>query len=310
MAAEFDPGPYIQRIPATVGGASMKPQHVSHAGLDLYQCTDYSFCISPDEKQRQYIEVAILQELRRLIPPLGDAERSALRDSILTPNGINLRDALTIGFLESTGQYVFLDGHNRYSMLLKAWPGCAERAGVPVELVEGDDVPYRIVDLPDLAAAKLWILENQVSRRNLTDDQRAVIWNEIREARSNKLRAEQLAAAREGVSVNSSDTEKKDTRAAVAREANFPERKLRAAQEIKKADPELAAKVRAGDLTLKQAKRKAQAPVASKPSKELDVDGRYRKLYSAASSIYGKLPPEQRAAEIKSAVERLLRAFC
>jgi len=41
---------------------------------------------------------------------------------------------------------------------------------------------------------------------------------------------------------------KRDTRVEVAREAKIPERKLRAAVEVKKANPELAQKVRDGAM--------------------------------------------------------------
>jgi hypothetical protein len=48
------------------------------------------------------------------------------------------------------------------------------------------------------------------------------------------------------------------TRAAVAREVNLPERKLRSAQELKAKAPELVAKVRAGEMTMAQAKKEVR----------------------------------------------------
>lgn len=48
---------------------------------------------------------------------------------------------------------------------------------------------------------------------------------------------------------------KTDTRKEVAKEFNLPERKLRTVAEVKKAAPEMIAKVRAGETTLLQAKR-------------------------------------------------------
>jgi len=297
-------------------------RHTRAEGYALHEPTDTSFLIHVGAK----VCVNILPEFRDLITPLSAEERQGLK-TVLAKD--RQREPIVIGCLGD--EYVLLDGHTRYAVYRE------EQDQGSIQL------SYIIIELPSREAAKLWILENQVSRRNLTDDQRAVIWTEIREARSAKVRTEQLAAARQSVSVKTSDTERPfgckavfksgnrctrgtsdgredgycrrhrlriDTRASVAKEAKLPERKLRAAQEIKKVSPELAAKVRTGDLTLKQAKREANTPRATKPNKKLDTDGRYRKMYSAVSSIYGKLPPDQRETEIKSAVERILRAFC
>src|SRR5208282_916911 len=51
---------------------------------------------------------------------------------------------------------------------------------------------------------------------------------------------------------------KPDSRKEVAKEANLPERKLRSAQELKKKAPELAEKVRAGAMTMAQAKKEVR----------------------------------------------------
>lgn len=66
----------------------------------------------------------------------------------------------------------------------------------------------------------------------------------MREIRADIANTEALAKARAtkanpSVSVKSADTAKKkqDNRTAVARESKLPERKIRLAQEIKKADP-------------------------------------------------------------------------
>jgi hypothetical protein len=114
------------------------------------------------------------------------------------------------------------------------------------------------------------VLEHQAGRRNLTDDQRATIWNDIREQRSKLTRAEQLAKARTvkaeagSVSAEITDTAKepkKDTRAAVAKESGVSESKLRRAQKLKAEDPERYKKVAAGKEPLrKKPKKEAVAP--------------------------------------------------
>jgi hypothetical protein len=83
------------------------------------------------------------------------------------------------------------------------------------------------------------IEENQLGRRNLSDDQKAMVAEGARERRADLLRREQLARARDvkagrSVEANASPTEQKErTRTAVARENKIPERKLRAAAEVK-----------------------------------------------------------------------------
>src|SRR5690606_14320223 len=95
-------------------------------------------------------KLTVLPELRDLIPPLTDSERAEL-ESALRSEGC--RDPLTACQLD--GSLVLLDGHNRY------------------EICTAHDIPYQVllVNAPDLAAAKAWMLKHQIARRNLTPDQ-------------------------------------------------------------------------------------------------------------------------------------------
>jgi hypothetical protein len=124
--------------------------------------------------------------------------------------------------------------------------------------------PTTEISLSDRDHAKLWIATHQLGRRNLTDDQRADIANEVREIRATILNNTALAKAREAkanpaakpsVSVKSADTAKPDSRKAIAAEAKLPERKIRLAQEIKKVDPVVSAMVRAGDISLVEGRK-------------------------------------------------------
>lgn len=91
-------------------------------------------------------------EFRDLIPPLRPDERALLEESIVAGNGP--RDPLVVwgGLL--------LDGHNRLEI--------CRAHGFRFETVEAPDVA-------DRAGARLWIMRNQIARRNLTDDQRAML---------------------------------------------------------------------------------------------------------------------------------------
>ena len=175
------------------------------------------------------------EELAGLIPPLTDDERRQLEANILADG---CRDPLAVWAEEG----ILLDGHNRY------------------RLCQQHDVPFdvREVSLPDREAAKLWIEENQLGRRNLTDDQRAAIAFRIQQRRSEmakRERAQKAVEAREvkagrreailsdDVSDKMTPVGKTDTRAAVAKEARVPERKVRAVAEVAKAAPEMVTRL-------------------------------------------------------------------
>ncbi len=85
--------------------------------------------------------------LRSFIPPLGEVERDALERSLVeTGRAI---DPITVW------RGTILDGHNRYAI-------CTEY-GLPYDTIE--------IDLPDRDAAKRWMFDHQVARRNLSRDQ-------------------------------------------------------------------------------------------------------------------------------------------
>ena len=158
----------------------------------------------------------------------------------------------------SGDRHILIDGHNRHAICQK------------------HNLPFQtavVNNLPDRDAVILWIEERQLGRRNLTDDQRSVIADSIRERRAAVARRDRAIKGRaaggdatpeqEQSRQNRSENtlspkrlEKQErTRAAVAREAKVPERKLRTVMEIREKAPELVSKVRAGSLSLAEAKR-------------------------------------------------------
>ena len=179
-------------------------------------------------------------EFESLIQPLASQELDLLTEHILRDGCL---ESLVVW--KKDDQRILLDGHNRYKI-------CREHHR---------DFQTINIKMDSREHAKLFILEHQTGRRNLTDDQRAVVWNEIREQRSVVLRAEQLQAARDvkagkpgPVSVKTADTVKTDTRAAVAKESKIPESKLRKVAALKKSNPELYNAVGTGKIPLREAK--------------------------------------------------------
>jgi hypothetical protein len=216
---------------------------------------------------RQTITINIDPEFKSLIAPLSDLEFNQLKENIRTDvDGV--REPLAVwafGSCDEEGQptYVLLDGHHRY----RAWKELSDEGEVLHALRIFTPI---IGDTRD--AALLWIEENQIGRRNLTDDQRAVIWESIRERRSAIASKEGAAKARAAKvdSAKTTETEapstpaKRDTRKEVARESGLPESKLRTVARLKKENPTLVHEVRSGRTTLREATK--QSKPASKPT--------------------------------------------
>jgi len=185
------------------------------------------------------LELTIDAELRSLIAPLTPQELELLKSQILEQGCLQ---PLCV-WKTDDGQRILLDGHNRYQI-------CADY-----------NLRYNTVNvrLASREHAKLWILQHQAGRRNLTDDQRAVVWNEIREQRSKIASQEGAAKARAAKSdlakSTNSERPKRDTRAEIAKEAKLSVSKLRRAQKLKKYQPELYEKILRGELTLRDVVR-------------------------------------------------------
>ena len=88
------------------------------------------------------MDLIVEQEFKELIPPLSPDEYSGLEKSLIEEG---CRDALIVW------NGVIVDGHNRYEI-------CKEY-GIEFKTIEKK--------FPDKDAAKVWIIENQFSRRNL-----------------------------------------------------------------------------------------------------------------------------------------------
>jgi len=120
----------------------------------------------------------------------------------------------------------------------------------------------------DRLDAMIWIRRNQVSRRNLTDDQRAMNAAELAELvgqQAMRDRARKAVDTREvkagrkpillETSSNKIKTEPTANRKDIAKSAKVSEWKVRKAIEVKKSSPALAAKITSGEVTLADAVR-------------------------------------------------------
>ena len=113
-------------------------------------------------------ELIIDPEFKELIPPLTAKEYSGLEQSIIAEG---CREPII------TWNNIIIDGHNRY------------------KICKAHNLPYRTTskEFASRDEVKLWMLKNQLSRRNLNDFQRVEIARKYEEAV--KLRAEQRMLA-------------------------------------------------------------------------------------------------------------------
>lgn len=94
------------------------------------------------------MSIRIDEEFKSLIPPLSADEYAQLEKNIVKDG---IRDPLVV-WPQDDGTEILLDGHNR-------WNIAAKHGGIPFKTVKMD---FGVRD-----AAKLWIIRNQLGRRNL-----------------------------------------------------------------------------------------------------------------------------------------------
>jgi DNA methylase len=180
-------------------------------------------------------------EFQSLIAPLTQEERRQLEANLAAEG---CRDALVVW------NGVVLDGHNRLEICTRL--GIRYKASV--------------IDLPSREAAKLWIEENQMGRRNLTPDQRAAIAYRILRRRVAISKTER---ARKGGRAGGSGRAKLSLVAGVSTEQKRPRlrelaaqehgvspKSIRAVSELVRHDPAIVEQIVNGELTLKGARER------------------------------------------------------
>jgi len=212
------------------------------------QSTGRGFTYKKYERNRMEPPI-VDKEFKSLIRPLLGVERTKLETSLLAEG---CRDPLVTW----KGKNILLDGHNRLG------------------ICDANDVEYYVVeiDLPDRDHARLWIKENQLGRRNLTEDQQTAMLVEVVEERSKIEKKERASKGREAggkatteqkadrlsakTPLKRSGEPQKRTTTEVAKEFNIPEKKLRDVAKIKQEMPEVFEQIATGETTVREAKVK------------------------------------------------------
>jgi len=104
-------------------------------------------------------ELTVWEDIKSLLPVLSKEERSALEASILREGCLDPLKVMSGCAQDGTPQLLLVDGHNRY------------------EICRKHNIPFNVVDVREPVEMvrndiKIWVVKNQLGRRNLTDAQR------------------------------------------------------------------------------------------------------------------------------------------
>lgn len=220
------------------------------------------------------MNITINQELQAYIDPLTPDEHAALERSLLAEG---CRDALVLwGDL-------LIDGHNRY--------GICQQHGIAFNTVQNES--FKSMD-----DVHLWMIDNHLGRRSVSDFQRGVLAlrkKEILSARAVQKSSDTSdgeAGSEAGAKTAAQAPEQRAlTRDVIAKTARVSPVTLSRIEKIQKAAaPELVSAVKAGIVSIN-----AAAAISSLPSEKQKeaVAGGKKELRQAARQIReAKLPPK------------------
>jgi DNA modification methylase len=185
--------------------------------------------------------IQIDKEFRDLLPPLTDDERNTLEQSLLNEG---CRDALVLW------NNVLVDGHNRYAI-------CSKH-NIQFETI--------IRDFEDRQAVITWIIDNQMSRRNLNSFQRAELALIYEDAIAQQAKERQRVAGElygtshpKELVQNSAQPPKDKTQDTLGKMANVSHDTISRVKKIKaKADDDTKARLRSGQVSINQVYQKIQ----------------------------------------------------
>jgi len=176
-------------------------------------------------------------EFKNLIPPLAPEEREQLEQNITTSR--KCHDPIVVW------EGVLLDGHNRFEICIK----------------HGIEFQIKEISLSSREDARVWIIENQLSRRNLTDAARiemALLKVEIlrKKAQRNQVIGGKRGGEKLLTKVSKPEIEPVNVKAATASYADVGEGTLQRYLDIKDhGSPQLLKQVQSGKLKIGTAHR-------------------------------------------------------
>ena len=196
------------------------------------------------------MSIFVNKELRDLIPPLSEEEYAQLEANIVAEG---VRDPLVV-WKQPDGREMLIDGHNRWSII-------ARHGGIPFEVV------YK--DFENLEEAKIWIMKNQLGRRNLNTFERSELALMLKDEIAKRAKANQVRTAENRAS-QKSDEQKVSTKDELAKLAGVSHDTIHKVEVIKKqGTPALIEDVRNGDTTINKAYQIATGQTSKSPQKAM-----------------------------------------
>ena len=186
-----------------------------------------------------FVPPQVNPEFKNLIPPLSKEEREQLEQNILSCR--KCRDALILW------NGVLIDGHNRFEICMKH--------GIQFEIKEMVFASHE--------DAMVWILENQLGRRNLNDAMRIELALAKAELLREKAKSNQILSggdkSRDGAVLTEKtkfENQPINVRKILASEAGISEDTMNKYMQVKRdGSPELVEKVKNGELKIGTAHR-------------------------------------------------------
>jgi transcriptional regulator with XRE-family HTH domain len=194
-------------------------------------------------------------EFKSLIPKLSVDEYALLEESILAEG---CRDALIVW------NDVIIDGHNRY------------------EICQKHNIPFNdnSIAFDSRDDAKIWIIDNQRGRRNLSLYDSGIL--ALRKKEILAKQAKENQGTRTDILVTLPKSEPINTREQLADEAGMSGRTLDKIEKIhKESTPEIIQSIRDGDLTINKAYNYLKREEVKEQAKTIEQPkGKYRIIYA------------------------------
>jgi hypothetical protein len=225
-------------------GTSMPPPHHDTPQHDM---------------QGPELNITINDELRSFVDPLSPIEQAALERSLLAEG---CRDALVLW------RDTLIDGHNRYDL--------CQKHGIPFRTVHNNT-------FESIEDVMLWMIDNHLARRSVSDFQRGVLALKKKEIVSARVAERPADEAADADAAPDAGSPPWNTREDVARAARVSSNTISQIERIQKAaTPELREAVRTGTISINAAANVAQLPESEQLAA---VAGGRKELQQAARQV-------------------------
>lgn len=205
------------------------------------------------------LNITINDELRSFVDPLSPIEQAALERSLLAEG---CRDALVLW------RDTLIDGHNRYEL--------CQKHGIPFRTVHNNT-------FESIEDVMLWMIDNHLARRSVSDFQRGVLALKKKEIVSARVAERPADEGSDADAALDPASPPWNTREDVARAARVSSNTISQIERIQKAaTPELREAVRTGTISINAAANVAQLPESAQLAA---VAGGRKELQQAARQV-------------------------